>query len=507
VTDQPDTSYEFGAFRLVPAERQLLRENQPITLPPKAFQALAILVQHHGHAVTKKQLIEMLWPDSFVEENNLNHYVSLVRKALNDGANGERYIETLPKFGYRFRGNVRETNGQTESLLVHRHTRTHVVVKEEQFERSTTKTAFVGSANRTHPQQRRRIVEACAALIVILATILMARGFYLRRAASAERAALMAREHTLNHAAYEEYLAGRSQWNKRNAAGLFQSIQHFQKAIEDDPNFSLGYAGLADAYAFDLVHWHEAEQLANKALQIEPGLAEPHATLGFIRSLWEWRRKDAEVEFKLAIKLNPNYATAHQWYAIHLVTTRRLPEAESEIRRALEIEPNSPVMNADMGQILYFDRRYDEAFEACRKSLALDPDFFNAHEYLIHIYEAKGLYDDAIKEFFVVDSLPGVAKFPFTEARMTKAYRSQGIKGYWKEAALELENRSDSVYEVGQYYAELGDREKALHWLEQAVAERGLAVNFAYVDPAFDNVRNDPKYWQLIDHLGLHWPI
>jgi DNA-binding winged helix-turn-helix (wHTH) protein len=505
--NERDTIYEFGGFRLVPAERQLQRENESITLPPKAFQALAILVQNHGHAVTKKQLIETLWPDSFVEESNLNHYISIVRKALGDGTNGERYIETLPKFGYRFAGDVRETNGQTESLLVHRHTRTRVVVKEEQLERTVTKTALVGSDKRSSTRRRRRIAEAFVALIVILATILIARGFYLRRVARAERAALMAREHTLNHAAYEEYLAGRSQWNKRNAAGLFQSIQHFQKAIEEDPNFSLGYAGLADAYAFDLVHWHEAEQLANKALQIEPVLAEPHATLGFIHSFWEWKRKDAEAEFKEAIELNPNYATAHQWYAVHLATTRRLPEAETEMKRALELEPNSPVMNADMGQIFYFDRRYDEAFEACRKALALDPDFFNAHEYLIHIYEAKGLYDDAIQEVLVVDSLPGVAKFPFTEGAVTKAYRSQGIKGYWKEAALEMENRYDSVYEVGQYYAQLGDREKALHWLEQAVAERGLAVNFAYVDPAFDNVRNDPKYWQLIDHLGLHWPV
>jgi DNA-binding winged helix-turn-helix (wHTH) protein/tetratricopeptide (TPR) repeat protein len=504
---EQNTSYEFGAFRLIPAERQLLRDDQSITLPPKAFQALSILVQNHGHAVTKKQLIETLWPDSFVEESNLNHYISQVRKALTDGVDGQRYIETVPKLGYRFTGHVRESHGQTESLLIHRQTRTRVVVKEEQFERSATKTALVDSDQRSSSQRRRRIAEACVALIVILATILIARGFYLRRAASTERAALMAREHTLNHAAYEEYLAGRSQWNKRNAAGLFQSIQHFQKAIEDDPNFSLGYAGLADAYAFDLVHWHEAEQLANKALQIEPGLAEPHATIGFIRSLWEWRRKDAEAEFKEAISLNPNYATAHQWYAVHLATTRRLPEAETEMKRALELEPNSPAINADMGQILYFDRRYDEAFEACRKALALDPDFFNAHAYLIHIYEAKGLYDDAIREFLVANSLPGVAKFPFTEAGVTKAYRSQGIKGYWKEAAAELENRSDSAYEVGQYYAQLGDREKTLHWLEQAVAERGLAVNCAYVDPAFDNVRNDPKYWQLIEKLGLHWPI
>src|ERR1051326_1026520 len=116
MSNDSNTSYEFGAFRLVPAERQLLRENQSITLPPKAFQALTTLVENHGRAVTKKQLIETLWPDSFVEESNLNHYVSLVRKALGDGTHGDRYIETLPKLGYRFNGDVRETNAQTKSL-------------------------------------------------------------------------------------------------------------------------------------------------------------------------------------------------------------------------------------------------------------------------------------------------------------------------------------------------------------------------------------------------------
>src|SRR5262249_30748221 len=123
--------YEFGPFRLVPEERQLLREGESVTLPPKAFDLLLVLVRSNGHVLKKDDLLKNLWPDAFVEENNLNQHISVLRKALRDGTNSGRYIETVPKIGYRFTGDVRATDGVTESLRVRRHTRTHVVVREE----------------------------------------------------------------------------------------------------------------------------------------------------------------------------------------------------------------------------------------------------------------------------------------------------------------------------------------------------------------------------------------
>src|SRR5436853_4050152 len=124
--------YEFGPFRLVPAERLLLDADKPVPLPPKAFDTLLVLVQHSGHVVTKDDLIKLVWPDAFVEESNLNHYVSLLRKTLNDSNKGEAYIETVRRYGYRFNADVRETNGEADAVLVRKHSRTRVILREEQ---------------------------------------------------------------------------------------------------------------------------------------------------------------------------------------------------------------------------------------------------------------------------------------------------------------------------------------------------------------------------------------
>ena len=160
-------SYEFGLFRLVPSERQLLRDGQRVMLPPKAFETLVILVQNSGHAVKKEDLVQTLWPEAFVEESNLNHYVSLLRKALGDGTNGERYIETVPKYGYRFTGEVRERHDETTALFARRHTRTHVVVREETEER---RTESVVRADPFLTRSRQRFAVLTLALLIVGST-------------------------------------------------------------------------------------------------------------------------------------------------------------------------------------------------------------------------------------------------------------------------------------------------------------------------------------------------
>src|ERR1700676_638486 len=134
MSEQVVSAYEFGSFRLVPSERQLLREGQPVALPPKAFDTLMILVQHGGHVLKKEELLKMIWPEAFVEESNLIHYISLLRKTLSQGNNGGEYIETVRRYGYRFAADVREMNAQAPAVLLHKHTRTHVVLRKETHE-------------------------------------------------------------------------------------------------------------------------------------------------------------------------------------------------------------------------------------------------------------------------------------------------------------------------------------------------------------------------------------
>src|SRR5262249_6543721 len=170
--------------------------------------------------------------------------------------------------------------------------------------------------------------------------------------------------------------------------------------------------------------WTQAEAKPNKALELDPGLAEPHATLGFIRMLWEWRWADAEGEFRQAIELAPTYATAHQWYALWLTCEGRGQGAKVEIQRSLDLDPSSVPIKADMAQILYFAHEYDRAIAVCKEVLNVDPSFINAHLYLYQAYTQREMYAEAVEEFFNYQKLVGDSRYnyPANEEALRKAF-------------------------------------------------------------------------------------
>lgn len=495
---EDNTSYEFGAFRLVPSERQLLRDNESITLPPKAFQALVLLVEKHGRAVTKAELISQLWPDSFVEESNLNHYISLVRKALTDGVDGQRYIETLPKLGYRFTGQVRESNGQTESLLIHRHTRTHIVIKEAQSETQTT--------TRTITETKSSFLRAPA--LVVLGILIVGgsvagyfhfvRGVPSGQLTRAE-AATHANKLSDNQAARDAYQQGRYFYNKRTTADVRLGQEYFQKAIQLDPKFALAYVGLADAYLID--DPPKAEGTLRKALDLNDSLGEVHASLGFLRMFYHWDWPGAQQEFERAVALSPNYATAQQWYALYLASQARFDEAKQEMSKAVELDPRSPNLHADFGQILYFARDYNEAITECRKALELDPNFIFAHQYLHSIYAKKNMYAEAVEEVLVSERIGGRIS---DEAINSK--REVFLKAGWGEflrARIKQTAPTDSPVITAGLYAMLGKKNRALDELERAYDGRDFFLAYIKVDPAFDDLRSDARFQNLLRQMNL----
>jgi DNA-binding winged helix-turn-helix (wHTH) protein/Tfp pilus assembly protein PilF len=502
MSNEPDTSYEFGAFRLIPSERQLLRENQSITLPPKAFQALAILVQNHGHAVKKKELIETLWPDSFVEESNLNHYVSLVRKALGDGTNGERYIETLPKLGYRFRGDVRETNAQTESLLIHRHTRTRVVFKEEQSESlktvSSRQTAVGGK-----PSLLRRVALAASAVLICAGA---AAGYfgYIRsarsRAAKSPTNLSLSNSHeSSNPAARDAYWQGRYFYHKRTTTDVRLGEQYFQKAIAADPGFALAYVGLADSYL--ILDPAKAEGPLRKALDLDNSLGEAHASLGFMRMFYHWDWHGAQAEFEQAVALSPNYSTAHQWYALYLASQARFDDAKREMSKAIEIDSHSANLHADFAQILYFAREYNDAITECHKALELEPNFIFAHQYLSSIYAKKNMYAEAVEEVLMADRTAGRLS---DEAINSK--RQIFMKAGWAEflrTQLKQVVPGESPVITAGLYTMLGEKDRALAELERARDANDFFLTFIKVDPAYDDLRSDARFQNLLRRMNL----
>jgi tetratricopeptide (TPR) repeat protein len=296
-------------------------------------------------------------------------------------------------------------------------------------------------------------------------------------------------------------MMGRYFWNRRTPGGHLKARQHFEQAIALDPNYALAYAGLAGAHlmAESELTLEQKEKLAIRALEIDDRLAEPHAILGFINIFFRHNWRGAEQELKRAIELNPNYATAHQWYAIYLETQGRLDEAETQMRRALEIDPLSLVINADLGELLYFRRDYDGALEQCLKALDMDPTFAFTHNYLDKIYTQKGMYREAADHFFKNIEF---SKHPAYTARyvasMREAYAKGGIRGLWR-AHNDGSTEIPLVYHRARYHALLGEADQALDCLKKVE----FHIVFLKVEPMFDSLRSDPRFNELLNRLGL----
>jgi TolB-like protein/DNA-binding winged helix-turn-helix (wHTH) protein/Flp pilus assembly protein TadD len=331
---------------------------------------------------------------------------------------------------------------------------------------------------------------------------------------SSEEQLLMARAGTVEPAAYESYLRGRSFWNQRTPAGLKQSIIHFQHAIELDPRYAEAYSGLADAYTAlgYTSYWApkdsfpKAREFANKALQIDSSLAEARASLAYVKLYYDWDWKGAEEELQRAIAVNPNYATAHHWYSVLLTARGRHDEALSEIGRAHELDPLSVPINTDIGFELYYARRYEEAISHLRSVLQTSPKFPLAHLWLGRAYEQKGMYPEAITEFEQAGT--ALKDWPVIIAAAGHAYGRWGHKSDATAALLRMNELTKeeyvTPYGMALIFAGLNDREQAIHWLQKAYEDRSHWLVWLNLDPRFDNVRADPRFADLLRRM--HFP-
>jgi TolB-like protein/Tfp pilus assembly protein PilF len=331
---------------------------------------------------------------------------------------------------------------------------------------------------------------------------------------SSEEQRRLVKHDTTNPEAYQFYLRGRYFWDKRTSDGIKQAIEHFQQSIERDPNFALGYVGLADSYT-GLTFYNfaapreampKAKESAIKALTLDETLAEAHATLAHILVNYDWNWSAAEKEFKRSIELKPDYATAHQWYAIHYLTaTGRLEEAVQEMKRALELEPASLVMNTFMGATFYYAGRYDEAIDQCRRTIQMDPNFAVAHWHLGLAYEQKQLLDAATEEFKKAISLSGGS--PLMKAALGRAYAELQNNHEANEMLNELNELAKrqyaSAYEIATICVALGNNEEAFQLLEKAYAEHSFHLVNLNVSPQFKSVRSDPRFQDLVQRIGL----
>ena len=330
----------------------------------------------------------------------------------------------------------------------------------------------------------------------------------------------IAKNYTTNTEAYQLYLKGRYYWNKRTEADIKRSIGYFNQAVALDSTYALAYAGLADAYQVLPSYtddppaeetYPKARAAAQKALEIDATLAEPHAALGVVLHEYEWNFAESEKEFKRAIELNPNYASAHQWYGEYLMSMGRFDEAIAETKRAQQLDPLSLIINTMVGNAYFTARRYDDAIAQYLKTLEIDPNFSKTYRNLATAYIEKGMYKEAIeanRKRGLLNDIPPeqVAK---RAAALKEAYQKLGARGYWQKV-FELEqeearkrNTEISQSNLAEFQIRLGNREQALDLLEKAFEKRDPNLAGSKTDPVWDPLRTDPRFQDLLRRIGL----
>jgi serine/threonine-protein kinase len=317
---------------------------------------------------------------------------------------------------------------------------------------------------------------------------------------------------TTNAEAYQLYLKGRFFWNMRTPEGFLKALEFFQRAIERDPRYAEAHAGLADTYTlmadYGLLSpgnaYPRARAAALSALELDETLAEAHTSLAGVLEDYDWDWLNAERQYRRAIELNPNYATAHQWFGTLLSTLGRHEEAIAEAEKAQELAPLSPRTITDLGYALYWTSRYDEAIDQCRKALELDPKFIPAHELLGLAYLGKNAYEDAVNEYqeaaaLSSGSLASQVGLAYTYAKSGNKVEAQKIVSRLR---AQPGRQPTSSYQMAIAYMGLGGKEKALESLEEAHRGEKWLV-FLKVDQAFDPLRSDPRFKRLLRRMNF----
>ena len=335
----------------------------------------------------------------------------------------------------------------------------------------------------------------------------------LRLPLTGEQRQRLTKHYTENIEAYQSYLKGRYFSDKRTEEGLEKGLEYFQHAIEKDSNYVLAYVGLADSYNLLAVYGAlppkdslpKAKAMVTKALEIDDKLGEAHASLAFTKMASDWDWTGAEIEFKRAIELSPNYATAHHWYAEYFAITKQHSEALSEIKRAQELDPLSLLLKTEVGRHLYYARQYDQAIERLREVIEMDANFARAHQYLGRAYEGKMMFQEALaasQRAWQLDNTPRTLAF------LGYAYARAGKRGAAQKAIDELKEQSKrkyvSPYWIAIVYTGLDEREAALEWLNKLYEERSAFLIFLKVEPIFDSLRNDPRFQDLLKRTRLN---
>lgn len=316
--------------------------------------------------------------------------------------------------------------------------------------------------------------------------------------------------HPIDPASYQAYLQGLYYWNKRSPAALAKAETYFQEAINRDPKNALAFAGLADTYVLDAFYTRmpareanqKAQAAAAQAIALDDQLAEAHCSAAYVRFFQDWDFAGAETEFRRSLQLNPNFATAHQWYAEMLSVLGRHDDALAEIRRAEELDPFAAIMHHEAGQILQNARQYRQALEEYRKAEA-ESDLPWPHYGAALAHRRLGEYDLALKELRIASTLNSNYLDPSAVDALDRSYAKSGPRGFVSQSIVAFRQYPLPAYSRALDYAVLGEKEKAFQSLEDAYRNHDLDVLLLQCSPELDGLRADPRYQSLKRRIGL----
>ena len=645
------STYTFGEFCLDGGNRLLSRNGEAISIPARSFDTLLLLVQRHGQLVTKTELLDVVWANSFVEESNLTVAISTLRRALGDDPQNRKLIQTVSGRGYRFIGDVTISAVSTDSIGINyrpvemQGTISPPVetISSDLLESPPVQEPVSGIQEKhvsliiSRPNAHKTtwwLVAVCSLLIVSavawrlfhsnsatfkvhsvailpmsgagmdddvllgmtdtmierLGRLVVVRPTssvlkYFNHATDLQAVGkeqnvdavvmstlsqrdgnsqidlklyraydgrllwnktyrdtsqnmprlqdivdsglnaeirkftdgsvkngepLVSPKNPVDNAAYRLYLRGRYFWNRRTEESLHRSIDCFRQSIAADPNYAPAYAGLADSYALLASFSVEPGSTANpdartaalSAIQLDATLAEPHASLGMIYFFTDWNGPAAETEFERAIVLNPNYPTAHHWYALDLAAMGRFHESLYEIHRAQTLDPMSFIIDTNVGWIEYLNHNYRGAIGEFRKVLDLDPSFVRARTRLGIAEIQTGDYASAIADLTKAQKL---SDDPYISGLLGEALAKGGRAGAAEQILRQLKTRSATKYvppfSFALVYLGLGQKAAALDALEKSVEDRSTSMVYAKIDPELDDLRADPRFQKIVSGM------
>jgi TolB-like protein/DNA-binding winged helix-turn-helix (wHTH) protein/Tfp pilus assembly protein PilF len=616
MTGKPATGrIRFADFEIDANACVLLRDGAPVRLQQQPFDVLCRLVGRPGQLVSRDDLRQELWPsDTFVDfDHSLNIAINKLRAALNDSAEHPRFIQTIPRRGYRFIGVLEGRPAELpEQAGAPRLPRAMVIgvglgvvvaaalvaawtlrptpapvarefqsiavlqldnlspdpndayLAEGISDELTTDLAKISSLRvisresvlqfrgepAAAPEIARRlnvqaIVEGSLTRIGSRVRIraqlidaaddrhLWAESYErdigdllaLQREIASDIAARVQAKLTrrpqaaasasrrVDTDAYLAYIKGRVLWNQRTRPALERGIESFQHAIDVDPAYAPAYAGLADCYTAlgygsflaPNVAFARAEDAAGKAIALDPGLANAHASLAYGKLYYDWDFSGANREFQRALALDPNDVTALEWHSVYLTAMGRFDEAITEVERARALDPLSASTNTDVGFVEYYSGHYADAEKQLRATIEMNPSFPLAHLWLGRAYQAQRRYDDAVAEYAAASKV--LVDWPVTMAAIGHVYAISGRRQDAERVLQDLQNLQGrkyvTPYGLALVYAGLGDRTSALDWLDRAVSDKSNWLVWLNRDPRFAGLHGSPRFDALVHRVGL----